>query len=82
MHVLIKPVAMLQKRWGEDTEQFEAVNALRYLQRKSCLLAVWICRISGLALALLTGHLSEIKRKNAAIFGQISMSKGLNETFI
>lgn len=33
MHVLVKPFAMLQKRWGEDKEQFEAVNALRYLQR-------------------------------------------------
>lgn len=33
--VLVKPIAMLlNKKWGEGTEQTIAVNDLRYLQRE------------------------------------------------
>lgn len=70
--VLVKPIAMLlNKKWGEGTEQTIAVNDLRYLQREDIM-------NSWLALS----HYRTLYRSRQLRFtGNLSVTKGAMQQF-
>lgn len=70
--VLVKPIAMLlNKKWGEGTEQTIAVNDLRYLQREDIM-------NSWLALS----HYRTLYRSRQHRFtGNLSVTKGAMQQF-